>query len=497
MVDNRLIQNAVMGALQVFFSGAILFLLFHYLLKEIGPDKVGIWSIILASASVAKISEMGFSGSAVKFVAKYLARDEKNNASHVIQTTVITIGLVLATVFVSSYSVIIWLLSLIISGESLALAISLLPYALISMWIGAIAGVFLSGLDGCQRIKLRAFVSIIGSLIFLLAVWLLVPIYGLFGLAWAQVVQGAFTLLLGWMLLKRDLPSLPLVMYKWHYQVFCEMLSYGVGFQTISIFSILIDPVTKGFLAKFGGLSSVAFYEMANRMVTQFRLLLVAANQVIVPKIAELCENAPEKIGNIYESAYRIIFFLSLPFFSLIVAMAPLISEIWIGQFEAQFVFYVALLSLAYWINTLTVPAYFVFLGTGKMRWNIISAIGMAIINVFLGYLLGQDYGWGGVAVGYAIASIYSSLIIIYGYCRENNILFSNLLPAESKKLFIFLILGLLVGWAAFFFLKQSLHINIALWMPLLFVVIIVPVVVFQHPLSVKIILILQSFLKH
>jgi hypothetical protein len=49
---------------------------------------------------------------------------------------------------------------------------------------------------------------------------------------------------------------------------------------------MLIDPVIKALLVKFGGLSPVAYYEMAQRMVMQFRSLLVSAAQVMVPMVA-------------------------------------------------------------------------------------------------------------------------------------------------------------------------------------------------------------------
>ena len=315
MSDNRLTRNALMAVVQVIVSGGVLFLLYRYLLRTIGSEQVGIWAIVLATASASRISEMGFSASAVKYTARYIARGEKNKASEVIQTTAITIGVVLACVLVGGYPLIAWLMGKLIAAAHIPDALAILPYALVSVWIGTVASVFLSGLDGCQRIDLRVLVSMLATVLLLVLTWIWVPEYGLVGLAWAQIGQGILMLLGSWVLLRRELPSLPLVSFNWRYSLFREMFHYGFNFQVISIVGMLFDPTTKALMAKFGGLSSTAYYEMASRMVMQFRSLLVSANQVMVPQVANLHENAPEEIQKVYLDSYRVIFFLSLPLY--------------------------------------------------------------------------------------------------------------------------------------------------------------------------------------
>ena len=195
MSGNRLTRNALMAVVQVIVSGGVLFLLYRYLLQTIGSEQVGIWAIVLATASASRISEMGFTGSAVKFTARYIARGEKNKASEVIQTTAITIGVVLACVLVAGYPLIAWLMEEIIPSDHFIRALAILPYALVSVWIGAVAGVFLSGLDGCQRIDLRVLVSMVANILLLALAWILVPQHGLLGLAWAQIGQNILMLL--------------------------------------------------------------------------------------------------------------------------------------------------------------------------------------------------------------------------------------------------------------------------------------------------------------
>jgi len=265
------------------------------------------------------------------------------------------------------------------------------------------------------------------------------------------------------------------------------MLNYGLNFQVISIFLMVIDPITKILMAKFGGLTSVAYYEMANRMVTQFRSLLVSANQVMVPHVAELYENSPEKIQKAYLDSYRIVFFLSLPLFAGVAAIAPLASELWIGQFEYSFVIYTVILSSANYLNTLTTPAYFVNLGTGFLRWNTWAHVVMAIMNIILGYMLGVILGGEGVALGYALALIICSSIIILAHHSDARIPFAVLLPSESKLLLISCCTGLLVGWGAFhFFITSQTPLIKAGVVMVIYAIIIIPAFI-VHPLRKKI----------
>ena len=71
--SRRLISNAAVSVVQTVISGVVLFLLYRYLLDHLGTEQLGLWSVILASTSVARLSDLGLTGSVVKFVARYRA----------------------------------------------------------------------------------------------------------------------------------------------------------------------------------------------------------------------------------------------------------------------------------------------------------------------------------------------------------------------------------------------------------------------------------------
>ena len=266
MQKRQILINAILSVIQILVIGIVIFILYRFLLNTIGVKQLGIWSLILATTSIAQIANFGLSGSVVKFVAKYLARNEAENVSDVIQTAVISLGSFVGLALLISYPLIKKVLAMVVPGDSLPLAVSILPYALVSLWLMMIFSVFQAGLDGYQRIDLRAMILMVSAALNLVLCFILAPTYGLMGVAYARVIQMSVTLLAGWVLLKRYI-RLPVLPYMWNRALFGEIVKYGIKYQTISVASLFYDPITKALLSKFGSLSMVGYYEMGGCQV--------------------------------------------------------------------------------------------------------------------------------------------------------------------------------------------------------------------------------------
>jgi O-antigen/teichoic acid export membrane protein len=259
-----------------------------------------------------------------------------------------------------------------------------------------------------------------------------VPAYGLIGLAYARVGQAGALVVATWFMLRRLVPKLPVIPYRWNRKLFSEMVGYGLNLQAISISQLFYDPITKSLLTKFGGLAMTGFYEMASRMVLQVRALLVSANQVLVPTIADLQEKDPKIIQKVYKDSYDLLFYIALPLFSILIALTPVISQLWIGEYEDVFVTFSILLALGWFLNTLMAPAYFANLGIGELRWNTTGDVLKAILNLGLGLLLGSIYGGIGVVSAWVVSLVLGSAIIVIAYHYRHAIPMMELLPRGS-----------------------------------------------------------------
>jgi len=447
MQKRRLVINAFMSVVQLIVNAIILFLLYKFILRMIGVDKLGIWSMVMAITSLSRFGDLGISSSVVKYVAKYLAQGKEFMISSVIETSVISIGLFIGLLSALFYYFAPWLLSFIIPNDSIGIALSILPYALISLWITSVSGVFQNALDGLQKIYIKAIILTGGTILNFIICLIFVPVHGIMALAYAQLIQSICVAFFTWYFLKQNILLLPYFSYKWNKRAFKEMISYGINAQIAFIVGILCDPVTKGLLSRFGGLSTVGYYEMASRIVTQFRAIITTANQALVPAIAELQENNKEYIKTVYKESYRLLIFIAIPSFFLLISLTPYISQILIGHTEQEFIFFSIALSIAFMINTLNIPAYNTNLGIGYLRWNTISLIVMATLNIITGYILGHFFKETGVLIGWCISVICSGFIVIISFHIGNKISFKNLFPPEILFNIISNIAGLLISF--------------------------------------------------
>ena len=88
----RLFINAVMSVAQVIVTGGVYFVLYRYLIDEIGVDQLGIWSAVLATLSVGRISNLGLASSVVKYVSKHAATNDSSMVVQIVETAALTMA---------------------------------------------------------------------------------------------------------------------------------------------------------------------------------------------------------------------------------------------------------------------------------------------------------------------------------------------------------------------------------------------------------------------
>ena len=418
----RLAPNAVFAVLQVVVSSAILFLLYRFLLTSLGVEALGVWSLVVAATSLANVSNLGLAGGTVRFVSKHLARGDARSAGLAVETATLSIAVVMGLIVLLLSWVIDWLLGLIIPLAWIDQARQIVPFSLAALWLSSVGGAIHSGLEGCHRADLRSLVTMLTQpLLLLVAIWL-VPQMGLKGIAYAQMLQYLAWLGLGWYLLRKQLPALSHMPIRWSRRLFLEMWRYGVNFQLISILTLMTEPLAKGLLSHYGSLSAVGYFEMANRLVGQVRALLVSANQVLVPYYSKIGETSREGVKTLYVQNLNTIILLGSLAFSSLVAMLPLISELWIGRLEPQFLLFAVMLSGGWFVNTLAVPAYFANLGLGRLAPNLLSHVVFMMAMVPLAVMGGILMGASGSAAAWPLSLVLGACVLIGNFHRAEGI---------------------------------------------------------------------------
>ena len=442
-----MIKNASLSLFQTLFSIFVLFFSYRFIVEQLGIKQLGLWALFTSIVSLARIAELGLAGSVVKFVASALANNDVKKASSIIQTVTLSVAVLVALLSAVAYFPTLYLVKHILENEFASNTPHILALAFVATWLTSMAGVNKASLDGCQRYDLSTIAIIISTLVFITGIIILVPRYALYGLAYAYILQGACLTIVTRLLLMRAINDLPLLPFQFSLATFKEIRSYGLKFQLISIFTLLLDPLTKAMLGRFGNIGMIGYYELANKFVTQMRSLLVAMNQVLVPKVSESKEKGILDISRIYKKNYQLVSFTSVYFYTALLCIVPIIEILWLKEKAPLFELYSIISVCAYFINTLCIPSYMINTGTGELRSNVLSHIFMGLVNLFMGLALGIFFGGTGVVISSALAIIAGSLPIIYSFHKRNKIPFTILVPKPHFLGLIIGLIGIVISW--------------------------------------------------
>jgi len=437
MNKKRVLVNIISSGIQVLIVGIVYFFLYRFLLTQLNVKLLGVWSVVLATSSLANLANFGVSSSVVRHVAIY----NRDGDSKKLRSLIFTSSNFLLVLFCLLSLIIYPFASLILKGiigsQYLNVALEILPYSIACLIINEVGGVYASVLDGLQLNYVRSIIFTISTVILLALSYWLTPLYGLKGVAYAQVIQTIFTFITCLMLLVLRTKYNPLKL-NWSKSIFKEIFSYGMKFQFLSITAMLCDPVTKTLLTKFGGLNFTGYYEMAGRLVNQVKGAIVNANQSLVPVLIHQSNNdGMGKKVDLYKINMVAVFYFSLFVFSMLIIFSGFISTIWIGSQVPFFLDCVMLLCLGAFVNLHCNPAYFSNIASGKLNTLIYSQIIMALGNLIFGFVGGYLFGAMGVVWGWILASALGSIYLIRIYHKQNELKFSNIFNEESFMLFL------------------------------------------------------------
>lgn len=447
MQKSKLFFNSIAAIGQVLIVGIVYLVLYRYLLVTLGIELLGVWSLIIASTSLALIANFGISTSIVKFVATYHTRNDFESLKKLIFTASIFISITYSFISVVILIAGSYVLPKFIEPKYLPIALEILPFSLISLVINALGGVISSCLDGIQKNYIKSYiVSFTSILLFVLSV-LLTPKFGLIGLIFAQIVQAVVVLITSIYFLSKNIKGIFTLQWNWSKSLFKEIINYGLKMQALSFMQMSFEPITKALLSKYGGLAMVGYYEMASRLVTQLRGLIVSANQVIIPVVAEAKETNESYVKELYVKTFSIVLLFDIVLITGIIITAPIVSFLWIGKIVPFFLFAVVLNSVVAFVNICSNPAYFSYLGEGKLNWLIYSYSVITILNPLLGYFLGVAFNCFGVVVAWNIAFLIGSLLVLFSFQYANLISWKSLLSSNDLWLVFLAILTSFFGY--------------------------------------------------
>jgi O-antigen/teichoic acid export membrane protein len=439
--------NSISAILQTLIYTVLIAILYRCIIDILGVNMLGVWSVILSTTSLAGLTNSGITSSITKFVSQYYAVEDIKNIQRTLDTSIILIGSITLIFTISGYLIFYYSLPFFLKlPDLLTEARIILPYSFLSLFINSVAGIYLSCFDGLHKIYLRSGIIVFSSIVYFILSIVLIHFSGLLGLAYAQVIQSVVTLLISTLLLKKILPAISLTRIKWHKETFKEIFRYSTRLQFATILQILMDPIMKLLLSRFGSIAITAYYDMAVKVVNGFRTVIIAAAQAIVPEIAKLKSlgHTDNMLGTLRKSQNLVLLFSTIAYPALI-GFSPAISKIWLGSIVHNFVVSLILVSIGFFLNSANIPIYFFNISTGNLRNNTVSSLAATVFNLVFGIILGLLFGSYGVIAAWDASLAVNTVLLLISFKREFDTAHIGMGNKDVKLLSAMVLVNLLV----------------------------------------------------
>ena len=289
--------------------------------------------------------------------------------------------------------------------------------------------------------------------------FILVPKFELTGLVLAQVVQSLFLLLASRISLGYIFEKFRSIKIDFNFRILKEMFNYGFNIQIINLLQLLQDPVTKGLMAYFGGAAIAGMYEVAYQAIYRMRAFMVQVNYAIVPTVARMSDSQDGDTDAIYLKNIHLIFVWGILAFSAVMILSGGLSRVVVGFYEHQLITMIYILSIGWGFNLLASPAYFLYMGDGRIIKNTQFYSIVAILNPILALSLGYIFSWKGVVLGYTLALLVSSIWMITNFKFKSKTSFN----VNFLDYFLVFLSLLFITYAWFFPLVFGEGLNISI----------------------------------
>jgi O-antigen/teichoic acid export membrane protein len=374
LLSSQLRINMVSGTAVAVVNSVVLAVAYPLYLHFLGYEQYGIWLVLSTVIGFAQLGNLGIAYAVTKLVAEEYGRNDIEAVQQYVTSAIGVLAtsgaLVLAIIFLFRLQLIALFK---LSEENAQTAIRLLPYVgLLSVYVFIVQAVNAT-LSGLGRMDLANYVQTAGRMAgVLISATLLVQGTGIASLLVGSVFSYAVIHVGSLILIRRIVRIRFLQFGKVSPPRVRRLLSFGTGVCGGSLISMLVGPFNKLMLSRYAGVASVPVYEIAFQAGMQVRGLVEAGLRALVPEVsrigADLTDAARSRIGTLHRRAVKLVLVTGLPVYTLLILLAPLLFDLWLGHQRAQDLPGVfRIMAVGAFASLIAVPAFYILMGSGHV----------------------------------------------------------------------------------------------------------------------------------
>lgn len=187
-------------------------------------------------------------------------------------------------------------------------------------------------------------------------------------------------------------------------------LKFGFQIQLNINFEQFSLQAFKFLVTSFFGLSILAFFELAYRLVLYLKSLIKLILPALFPTAAEVCHHGSrDQVLALTQKTSRYLILLVSLFFIGTGFLANDFFKFWLGQELPEVVMIIWGLLLGYFLDTSLIGVSTVLMGAGLAGVQAIYMLIFSGLGLFFGAVLGRLFGYQAMSLGYFFASLIAA----------------------------------------------------------------------------------------
>lgn len=446
MLKNDSISSFFQSIVSALSIGVIYFLIIKYL----GNESLGIYSLVIGFFSFFSIFGTGVSGTLLRYLPPLDKLNESKLVSNLLNTALILNGLI-GLFFVFLF---ILLRIEIVHYYFIDLSKSIdfftfFNLSLITFFINIFNTTFLFYFDGIQLINVRNKIVIVSSVV-LLVIFLVLLIFdfGLISIFYALLAQSISQLF-------SYLYKVQRIGHKFNveFQNISKFFNYGNKFQLLNLIIAFQDFIIRHLISRYFNLGSVGIYEVLSKIFIQIKSLITLMVYPVLPKITRSFYNGEEKseLGIHFSKMKDFIFIFGTFIFSSFFSSGALFL-LWFYKNDIKVLndslIIFSTISLANFIGLLTVPMYYFIQGIGNIKNLIFYHSICTLISIFFYYNFSEEIEIKYFNFPFLFAMIIASIYLLFTFKKHASL---YLILSKNYILLLILVSFLLQGSFLFF----------------------------------------------
>lgn len=416
-IKEKYLKNSFFNAVGWIWISLLSIITVPIVINHIGTEQYGILALVFLLLGYFAFLDLGMGHAVVKFVSEYYAKNEIKRINKIINSILVIYiivgltGVTLIIFFTKFYAIRLFK----IPPEHAQVARLSFYIAAIGFLLNLIMAVFSKIPEGMQRFDITAKITIImGTLINLGNIIIVLKGGRLLALVIVNLCGTFAGIFLYYIYSKAIFKDLKInFIFSW--DDLKKTLSFGLYTILTRLANVISFSLVQMIIGIILGPVSVAIYNVPDKLLSRLQMFGHQISYVVFPVVSELESlNDPNRINRIYEKVSRYSFYILSAFCISILSFNYSILRYWIGKDFADKGFIVLiLLTIGYYLHSLSMVPSLVVYGMGKPKYNAIFSMLTAVLCISLLIPLSNMFGLKGSAMAVLVSSFLVPFFII------------------------------------------------------------------------------------